>query len=141
MVKWLEFIRNIKFAYKLYFDTKRRDAELFDLFSAFLSYDFSYTVIGGCKVCFSPFRYVGICVQLIHNYGIELHKGLSSSDCRAVLPKSKWQYSINKDVCSFKYGTFMEMNPGEVQDIVGFGKTINEAVCKCLINAKIAGVI
>ena len=141
MAKWLEFLRNIKQAHKLYFATKERDAELFNLFSTFLSYKFDYSVVSGCKSCFSPLRHTGICIQLIHNYGIELHKGLSSSDCRAVLPKSKWQYPINKDVRSFKYGTFMEMNPDEVQDIVGFGRTVNEAVCKCLINAKVAGVI
>ena len=141
-MKFLKFILNLKQAYKLYFATKERDTELDSLLTTFRQYSFndgrySFTTC----VLGNPLKDAGTAVRLIQHYGLELHIGMGYVDCRAVLPKSKWQNPINRSISSFDYGTFTPMNPDEVEDIVGFGRTVNEAVVKCLINAKIASII
>lgn len=90
----------------------------------------------------SPAIHIGLAIEMAENFGIEIHIGTCYGDCRAVLPKEKWRYSLNTSVKSGSFGTFLaDMNPKDIHEIYAFGSTVQEAVCKCLLNCRTAGVI
>lgn len=142
MVKLIEFLFNIKAAYRLYIKTENRNDILDSIRVKFNSYGFDDGRYDGAKdVSGDPLRDAGTAIRLIKRYNLDLHIGMSYGDCRCVLEKTNWQNPLNKDIDSYDYGTFTLINPDDVESIYAFGFTVQEAVAKCLINARIAGVI
>lgn len=85
---------------------------------------------------------IGSAVELMNRYNIKLYIGTSFSECRAVLNKENWQHPIDKGRQSGEFGSFWANQPHDkINCISGFGATVGEAVCKCLINCKTAGVL
>jgi len=85
---------------------------------------------------------VGTALQLAEEYHIELHIGTCYSQCRAVLECQYWQSGITIGVKSAQFGSFCENQPhDEIEAICAFGFDVKTAICKCLVNARIAGVI
>lgn len=89
----------------------------------------------------NPALDVGSALQLATKYKLELIKGTCYGDCRAILDKCNWQHELDECICSFDYGTFMHKLPEEVGSIYAFGHSVQEAVCRCLLNCKTAGVL
>lgn len=119
-----------------------RQKELDNIAAEFNDLNFSDGRYDGCtNILGDPLRDVGVAIRLAKKYKIEFHIGMSYGDCRAVISKDNWEHPINPH-SDFRRGRFRVDEPiDEIQDIVAFGFTINEAVCKCLILAKNAGVI
>ncbi len=85
---------------------------------------------------------IGSTIKLMNYYNVKLHVGTSFGECRATLDKGNWQYPIDKNRQSSEFGSFFADQPhNEINCISGFGATVGEAVCKCLINCKTAGVL
>ncbi len=85
---------------------------------------------------------IGSTIKLMNYYNVKLHIGTSFGECRAILNKEDWQYPIDKDRRSSEFGSFFANQPHDKIDyIAGFGATVGEATCKCLINCKTAGVL
>lgn len=85
---------------------------------------------------------IGSAIKLMNHHNVKLHIGTSFGECRAVLNKEDWQYPIDKSRQSGEFGSFWANQPhNEINCISGFGTTVGEAVCKCLINCKTAGVL
>lgn len=84
---------------------------------------------------------VGKAIEVAKQYGIEFYIGTCYSQCRAVLPKSSWKNQIDDNVCPFNYGTFIHKPVWAIDSISGFGSNVCHAVTRCLINARVAGVI
>ena len=84
---------------------------------------------------------IGSLMEMANHYHLQFAIGTSYGDCRAVLNKENWLYPISVKVPSTAYGTFYEVESSEIEDITGFGRTIDLAIMRCLLNARIAGVI
>lgn len=85
---------------------------------------------------------IGSAVELMNHYNIKLYIGTSFGECQATLNKEDWQHSIDKRRQSGEFGGYWANTPhNKINHISGFGATVGEAVCKCLINCKTAGVL
>lgn len=84
---------------------------------------------------------IGTAGRYITKYGLTVGCGTCYNDVRVDLPKDKWHHPLNGNIPTGHYGTWYDMNWEEVQSIYGYGSTLNEAVYKCLLNARTAGVI
>lgn len=141
--KLLFFTKNIKTAYKLFFGwlDQARTNEVVDAKIRELGFltprDESAGIIG------SPSCDVGTALRLASRWGVQLAAGTASnSQCHALLRKDMWQGLIDPDKKSGEFGGFFADTPhDEIDHIYGFGHTVNEAVCRCLINCKTAGVL
>lgn len=90
----------------------------------------------------NPTLDIGQALRLADKYGVELHVGMTYADCRAVLPRSRWAGEILAGVRSEHFGAFLANEPHEqIDSIYAFSHEVPEAICKCLRNARIAGVI
>lgn len=92
---------------------------------------------------YNPGESVTAAIRLMEEYGMGLTTGIASYII--FLPKEKWERELNLDVPAGQYGSFFKdietkAKKGK-QSIDGMGFTIQEAVCKCLINARNAGVL
>ena len=85
-----------------------------------------------------PTEHIGTALILAREYGIELWCGTSHSEARAVLPREKWISEPDPDVSPWDYGAFLNTPP---ESIYAFHRCPQVAICRCLINAKIAGVL
>lgn len=141
--KLLLFIRSIRIAYKLFFDwlDQARTNEVVDAKIRELGFltprDESAGIIG------SPSCDVGTALRLASRWGVQLAAGTASnSQCQASLHKDMWQGLIDPDKKSGEFGGFFaDTSHDEIDSIDGYGCTINEAVCRCLINCRTAGVL
>lgn len=92
---------------------------------------------------YNPGENVTAAIRLMEEYGMELTTGIAKYI--VFLPKEKWERELNLNVPAGQYGSFFKDVEIEVkkkrQNIDGMGITIQEAVCKCLINARNAGVL
>ncbi len=82
-------------------------------------------------------------IELANFYKLELRHGITP--CVAYLHKDHWTSDLNLSVPAGQYGSFfqdlsIEEKKGTLS-IAGFGSTVEEAVCNCLINARTAGVL
>jgi len=90
----------------------------------------------------SPAHDIGIALEMADQFGVEIHRGMCYADCRASIPKERWKYPLNTEIKSGRYGSFLEeQDPDEIESIYGYGGDVPEAVSRCLIHARIAGVI
>ena len=93
----------------------------------------------------NPGEYLGTAIKIANYYGIVFGIGMTYSGCRALLPREKWQRELNLSVPSGNYGTLYGdttiEKKKELENIIGMGNNIREAVCKCLIYARNAGVL
>ena len=90
---------------------------------------------------FQTYYGVGSALQMAEYYNTELGRGTCFSDCRAFIKREHWKYLLNEDIPSTDYGTWMVISPNEVGQIYGYGKTVPEAILRCLLNARVAQVI
>lgn len=81
--------------------------------------------------------------ELIKKYGISIT--FTARGLTAVLPKNKWAYPLNKEIPAGDYGSFFadcsDEEKEELLSILGGGFSLKEAVFKCVLNARTAGVI
>jgi hypothetical protein len=84
---------------------------------------------------------IGTALDLANNYKVEIQRGTCYGDCVAFILKQDWQYELYRGVCSFAYGTWTYREPDQIEDIAAWGHSVQVAVCKCLINAAVAGVL
>ena len=84
---------------------------------------------------------IGSLIEMANHYHLQFAIGTCYGDCRAVLNKEYWLYPISDKVPATAYGTFYEIVFSEIANITGFGNTIELAIMRCLLNARIAGVI
>lgn len=93
----------------------------------------------------NPGEYLGTAIKLANHYGIVFGIGMTHWGCRALLPRDKWQRELNLTIPAGNYGSFFQDIPIEDKEnmeyIIGIGNNIREAVCKCLIYARNAGVL
>jgi hypothetical protein len=137
MNKLLRFLFDIKRAYFIYNRRLDTDKRLDEIRQEFDKYDFTDGLKGG-GILGDPLRDSGTILRLVRHYGIDLYVGTCYGDCRAVIEKKHWKNAISGPLI----GRFLVYeHPDSVDDIYAFGRTVNEAVCKCLICAKTAGVI
>lgn len=141
--KLLLFARNIKTVYKLFFDwlDQARTNEAVDAKIRELGFtDGRHKDHGG--ILGSPICDPGTAVKLMTHYNIKLSIGTSYGNCRANLSRQYWQHPIDPNKKPGEFGAFFADTPhDEIDDIYGFGRTVNEAICRCLINCKTAGVL
>ena len=93
----------------------------------------------------NPGEYLGTAIKIANHYGIVFGLGMTHYGCRAFLPRERWQRELNLAVQAGNYGSFFQDIPieekKEMENIVAIGNDIKEAVCKCLIYARNAGVL
>lgn len=93
----------------------------------------------------NPGEYLGTAIKVANYYGIVFGIGMTHSGCRALLPREKWRRELNLAVQAGNYGSFFQdisiEEKKEMEYIIGIGNNIREAVCKCLIYARNAGVL
>lgn len=131
------FLRNIKRAYNIYNHRIYIDKRLEEIRKEFYKFDFDDGLTGN-GILGDPLRDIGTAIRLIKHYKMDLHVGTCYGDCRAVITKENWINPISGPL----EGRFTtNENIKEVDSIYGVGPSVNEAVCKCLIFAKIARVI
>jgi hypothetical protein len=128
--------------WRVYKSQVERDKELDEIAVRFLSMGFND---GRCPKCpgvlGDPVRSSGLAIRLIEVYKLDLAIGTTYNQCRIVLKRENWQHPIDP-TSNYMNGRFLANEPiDEIQDIYAFGFTLNEAVCKCLILARKAGVI
>ena len=89
-----------------------------------------------------PDTRTGTAIQIANKYGITFDVGTTRYDCRAILPRSKWENPIDKSVSLETLVFFtIPQSYDEIEDFQGISDRIEIAICKCLIQARIAGVI
>jgi len=84
---------------------------------------------------------IGSIIEMARFYNLDFHLGTCYGDCQAVLERKHWKKPINKNICSFNYGTWIYKNPDEVEYINAYSNTMPVAILECLLNARVAGVI
>lgn len=85
---------------------------------------------------------IGSAIREANHYGIEFDVGTTHYDCRAILPRSKWQRDINRNVSLETLAFFtVPRSYDEIEAFQGISDRIEIAICRCLIQARIAGVI
>lgn len=89
----------------------------------------------------NPAEHIGSTMKLATRWHLTLVKGTCYGDCKAILHENCWLKPVNRHIPSWVYGTFTLKEPDDVHEICGFGHSVQQAVCKCLLNAKTAGVI
>lgn len=89
----------------------------------------------------NPLVHTGTALRLAKNFNIKLSAGTSFGDCRADINKEDFLCSINPHVDQFSYGVWHKKPVEEIDSIYAYGTTVNEAVVKCLVFARRAGVI
>lgn len=90
---------------------------------------------------FDPTIYIGSALKLADHYHLTLHRGLDFGHCIASLPREQWRSSIPGGTDPWLYCDFVKRDPESILCINGWGETVQEAVCKCLVRARKAGVI
>jgi len=89
-----------------------------------------------------PDTRIGAAIQIANKYGITFDVGTTGYDCRAILPRSKWENPIDRSVPLETLAFFtIPQSYDKVKDFQGISDRIEIAICKCLIQARIAGVI
>lgn len=89
-----------------------------------------------------PVVNIGNAIKEANRYGLEFNVGTAGYDCRAILPRSKWKKPIDKTVPLKMLAFFtIPQSYEEIENIQGISDRIEIAICKCLIMARIAGVI
>lgn len=89
-----------------------------------------------------PASHIGAAMQLANYYSLEFDIGTTMYDCRAILWREKWQREINKNISLESLAFFtIPKTYDEIESIQGISDRIEVAICKCLIQARIAGVI
>jgi len=89
-----------------------------------------------------PDTRIGAAIQIANKYGITFDVGTTRYDCRAILPHSKWENPIDRNVSLETLAFFtIPQSYDEIEDFQGISDRIEIAICKCLIQARIAGVI
>lgn len=134
----IKFVKNIRFVYIAFNGWTEQKAinELLGITVKNLGFLNNRNVYGNVGVN------IGSAIKLMNQYNVKLHIGTSFGECRAVLNKENWQHPIDKSRRSGEFGSFWGSQPhNEINCISGFGATVGEAVCKCLINCKTAGVL
>jgi len=90
----------------------------------------------------NPAEHVGTALELAKGYNITLHRGTCYGDCVADITKEHWLNPIHPDIKSGRFGTWFEdQSHDEIKAIYAYGHDVQTAICQCLINARIAGVI
>lgn len=86
--------------------------------------------------------YIGVAIELANKYDIRFVMGSGSHICRAILDKACWTREINRDVSltALAYCTKPESHD-EITEVMGEAHRLEFAICSCLIQARIAGVI
>jgi hypothetical protein len=89
-----------------------------------------------------PDTRIGTAIKTANCYGIEFDIGTTHYDCRAILPRSKWHNEIDRTVSLETLAFFtIPKSYDEIEDFQGISDRIEIAICKCLIQARVAGVI
>jgi hypothetical protein len=83
---------------------------------------------------------IGWALEFAKQYKVNLHGDDLMKVCADISEKGSVN-PINPGVSQFSYGVFTEKPVEEIEAIFAFADTVEEAVCKCLINARKAGVI
>ncbi len=90
---------------------------------------------------FQSYYKIGSTLQMAEHYNVELGIGTCFGDCQAFIKQEYWKYSLNKDIPSTDYGTWMVKSSDDIDEIFGYGRTVPEAILRCLLNARVAQVI
>jgi hypothetical protein len=89
-----------------------------------------------------PTRCIGTAIKFANHYGVEFSVGTHFGECRAVLPREKWTGPVDRNVPLEDLALFtIPQSHDEIQNFQGIDKRLEIAVCKCLIQARTAGVI
>jgi len=134
MRRFFDFLRHARPAYRLWLEREAERENAIKLAKR-LS-DLGFTWGGGC-----PARDVSPALKLAQRYGVEFHVGLAYCDCRAVLPQSQWVRPPDPATDPFLFGIFYRQPLEQISEVVAFGFSVQEAVCKCLENAARAKVV
>jgi hypothetical protein len=94
----------------------------------------------GLSIYSNPTKDLGDAINWAKKYNLELFGKTAFNIC-ADLDKKFWKSKINPTICQWAYGRLLQQPLDEINSINGFGRSVQEAVCRCLINARIAGVI
>jgi hypothetical protein len=84
---------------------------------------------------------LGSAIELARDLGIELYKGMTFGDCRAVLPRANWRNDDGDPGEMFPYGQFLYKARKDVTEIQMLSANICFAITKCALEARQAGVI
>lgn len=89
-----------------------------------------------------PDTRIGAAIQIANKYGITFDVGTTRYDCRAILPRSKWENQIDRNASLETLAFFtIPQSYDEIEDFQGISDRIEIAICQCLIQARIAGVL
>lgn len=134
----IKFIKNIRLAYRVFnkWIEQKANNELLGTTTKSLGFLDSGNIYGNVGIN------IGSTIKLMNRYNVKLHIGTSFGECQAVLNKEDWQHPIDRSCQSGEFGSFFaDRLHNEIDHTGGFGATAGEAVCKCLINCKTAGVL
>lgn len=90
----------------------------------------------------NPLRGIGSALQILDEYGATVHRGTCHGDCRVSLPKASWLYDIREDCDPYILDPWLgRMLASHAIEISVWGRTIQEAAARMLINCRKAGII
>lgn len=89
----------------------------------------------------SPMRDIGTALRLIEHYKLEMNVGTCYGDCVVYLDRQNWKYPLDEAVSQFSYGVWRERKHDDISSIYAYSSSLNDAICKCLINCRQAGVL
>lgn len=84
---------------------------------------------------------IGSFLQIAEHYNLKFGIGTCFGDCRVDLSCDDWECPLDQSILSTDYGTWTKVDSHKVTSIYGYGKTLPEAIMRCLLNARIAKVI